>query len=70
MCKMLISPGIFSFFQDFDFWGFQGVKRAKNDQKLPISVCHALDLKNRRSYHRDFCYTGVKQVFFSTFFKM
>ena len=29
-------------------------KRAKNDLKLPISVCFALYLRNCRSYHQDF----------------
>ena len=37
--KMMISPANFSLFQNFDFWGFKGAKRAKNDLKLPISVC-------------------------------
>ena len=41
MCKMMISPANFSIFQNFAFgvlgWG-RG-KRAKNDLKLPISVC-------------------------------
>ena len=42
---------IFSFFQNFEFFG---VFRAKNDLKLPISVCHTLHLRNCRSYHQDF----------------
>ena len=54
MCKMIISPANFFTFQNFDFWGFQGGKRVKNDLKLPISVCFALYFTNYRSYHRDF----------------
>ena len=43
---------IFSCFKNFGlFWGD---KRAKNDLKLPISVCFALYLRNCRSYHQDF----------------
>ena len=30
--KMIISPGIFSVFENFDFPGHQGGKRAKNNQ--------------------------------------
>ena len=51
-CKM-ISPGNFSIFQNIDFWGFSG-KRAKNEVKLPISVCFVLYFRNCRSYHQDF----------------
>ena len=47
MCKMVISPG--NFFLNFDFWGFYGGKRAKNDLKLPISVCFTPYLRNCRS---------------------
>ena len=44
------------------FWVFRGGggKRGKNDLKLPISVCHALYLRNCRSYHLDVRYTRVK----------
>ena len=35
-------------------------KRAKHDPNLPISVPHALYLRNCGSYHQDFWYTGVK----------
>ena len=37
MCEMIISPGVFSIFQNFDFLGFQGVKGQKmtrNDKKF------------------------------------
>ena len=44
MCKM-ISPANFFIFQNFDFW----YKRAKNDLKLPISVCFAPYLRKCRS---------------------
>ena len=70
MCKM-ISPAVFSFFENSDFWGFyqkDGVKRAKNDPKLTILVCHVLILKNCRSRNQDFRYTCAKsylQVCFS-----
>ena len=58
MCKMIISPGVF--FSKYIFFGRLGGKRAKNDLRLPISVCHALYLKNCGSYNQDFGYTGVK----------
>ena len=44
---------IFSFFKILIFGVCRG-KRAKNDLKLPISVCFALCLRNCRSYHQDF----------------
>ena len=44
MCKMMISLGIFPFFQNFDFWHFWDHERAKHNLKLPISVCHTLHL--------------------------
>ena len=37
-------------------------KSAKNDLKLPVSVCHALYLRNCRSYHQEFWYAGVKYI--------
>ena len=50
---------LFSFFQNFVFFfGFLGSKRAKNYPNLPNSVCQALYLRNCRSYHQDFWYTG------------
>ena len=52
--KMMVSPAIFLILQNFDFWGFQVGKRAKNDLKLLISVCFALYLRNCSSYHQDF----------------
>ena len=71
----MTSPGIFSFFWNFDFSGFQVSKfwfwrfyrgkRAKDDLKLPISLCFALYLRNCRScrsYHQGFAiviWTGV-----------
>ena len=39
---------LFSFFQNVDFLGCSGAKRAKNDQFI------SLYLKNCRSYHQDF----------------
>ena len=38
LCKMIIFPTFFAFFQNCDFWVFWvGGKTAKNDPKLPIS---------------------------------
>ena len=45
---------IFSFFKILIFGSFKGDKRAKNDLKLPISICYALYLRNWRLYHWDF----------------
>ena len=50
----------FSFFQNFEFFLFFIGKRITNDLTLPISVCHALYLRNCRSYDWDFWYRGVK----------
>ena len=33
MCKRIISPGVFPFFQSFNFLGRKGSKRGKNDPK-------------------------------------
>ena len=64
MRKMILSPAIFFIFPKIlIFWVFRGGgggKRGKNDLKLPISVCHALYLRNCRSYHLDVRYTRVK----------
>ena len=54
MCKMIISLADFFIFQNFGFLGFLRRWRAKNDLKLPISVCFAQYLRNCSSYHRDF----------------
>ena len=67
---IMISPVIFFFFIFSKFWYFWFIfgKRLKKDLKLPISVCHALYLRNCRSYHWDFCkimiYPGVFLYFF------
>ena len=50
----------FFIFSKFKFCGFLGGKRAKTDPKLQISVHHPLYLRNCRSYHQDYWYTGVK----------
>ena len=44
------------FFHFSKFWFLQFLvgERAKNDLKLPISVCFALYLRNCRPYHQDF----------------
>ena len=44
----------FFHFSKFWFLRFLGGQRAKNDLKLPISVCFALYLRNCGSYHQDF----------------
>ena len=54
-----ISNNVSQFFKFVFLEGFRGVKEQKNDKKLPISVCHVLYPRNRRSYHRDFWYTVV-----------
>ena len=62
---IMISPVIFFFFIFSKFWYFWFIfgKRLKKDLKLPISVCHALYIRNCRSYHWDFwkimIYPGV-----------
>ena len=66
MCKMIISRANFFIFQTFDFKVFRGIKRAKNDMKLPIPVCFTLYLRNCRSYHQEF---DDLQMFFFIFFK-
>ena len=58
MCKMMISSKFFYFSK---FW-FLGGKRAKNDLKLPVSVCYALYLRNCRSYHWDFLKNATLQI--------
>ena len=63
MCKMMISLTNLFIFQNFDFWGLQGDKTAKNDLKLAISVFFALYLRNCRSYHQDFD-NDIYRVFF------
>ena len=44
ICKMMISPGGFLFFLNFDFLGCEGGKRAKNSPKWKITItsvmCH------------------------------
>ena len=54
MCKTIIFPANFFIFSIFIFGVFTPRKRAKNDLKLPTSVCFALYLINCRSHHRDF----------------
>ena len=68
MCEMMISPANFFIFQSFDFGVFQRGKRAKNDLKLPISVCFSLYLRNCRSYHQEFD-NDIYRCFFFIFFK-
>ena len=41
-----LSPANIFIFQNFDSWGFLGGERAKNDLKLQIWVCFALNLRN------------------------
>ena len=61
MCKMIISPGIFSLLQNFDFPGCKGGKRAKNGpKKTKNSVPLTPYLRNHTSYSCGFWYTCVK----------
>ena len=66
--KMMISPANFFIFQNFDFGGFLGGKRIKNDLKLPISVCFTLYIRNCRSYHQDIDNDIYRYWHFSLFF--
>ena len=59
-CKMMISAANYFILTKFWFYWFLWGKRAKNDPKLPISICRITYLRNCRSYHQDFWYTGVK----------
>ena len=43
-CKMMISPGVFSFFLNFDYFGLLGGKRAKNDPKWQKIMSVALQV--------------------------
>ena len=75
-CKMMIFAGFFfSFFQNFDFLGCYGSKRAKNGPKWKNNyIRHAPYLRNRTSSEYNLWYTHVKcwylQVFFFIFFKI
>ena len=76
MCKMIISPGVFSFFSKFWFFRLLGSKRPKNGPKWQKnSVCCTPYLKNHTSFDYHLWYTFVKwwylQVFFFfSFFKV
>ena len=52
MCKMIISPGVFSIIENFDFYGCQGEGngRVKKNQKIKNPVCRALYFRNHTSY--------------------
>ena len=65
----MISVADFFIFQNFDIWGFCGGKRAKNDPKLPISVCFALCISGTVD-HIIKILIMILQVFFFIFFKM
>ena len=63
---MIISPGVFSFFENFDFLGCcggrgrgRGVKGQKMVQNKHL-VRHAQDLRNHRSYDCHLWYTCLK----------
>ena len=51
MCKMIISPGVFSIIENFDFYGCQGEGngRVKKNQKIKNPVCRALYFTNHIS---------------------
>ena len=71
LCKMIISPGVVSFFLDFDFLGCSGVKGQKIVQNDKNYVCRAPYLRNHTPYDCHLWYTIVKwwylQVIFSIF---
>ena len=52
MCKMIISPGVFSIIENFDFYGCQGEGngRVKKNQKIKNPVCRALYFRNHISW--------------------
>ena len=58
---------VFTFFENFDFSGFLGSKRAKNDSKLPNSICYILYLRNCRS--DDIIKIIISPGVFTSFFK-
>ena len=57
-----ISSTFFRFLKILLFW-------AKNDPKLPISFCHALYLRNCRSYHQDLIFLVHRSKIISFFKK-
>ena len=61
MCKMIISPGVFSFSQNFGFLVRHWCKTAKKWSKMAKdSVPHTLYLRNHTSYELHLWYTGKK----------
>ena len=68
ICKMIISSSFFFHFLKILIFGSLGGKRAKNDLKLPVSVCFAQYLRNCRSYHQYFD-NGIYRCFSLYFFK-
>ena len=59
MCKMMVSPGFFTFL---------GGKMAKNGLKWEKNVCHAPYLRNHTSCNRHLLYTSVKWWYLQVFF--
>ena len=59
MCKMIISPSVFSFFQIFNFLVISGVKGQKMAKWQKI-LSLTLYLRNRTWYNCGFWYTCVK----------
>ena len=71
LCKMMISPAVFSFFLIFSFFGLLGVKGQKmvaQDEKY--SVCHAPYLRNHTSYDFHLWYLDVSISSFFHFFNI
>ena len=73
MCKMMMSQGVFSFFQNFDFLGYYGSKREKKWSKMTKnSIFCAPYLRNHTSCDWQLWYAFVKWlispgIFFSFF---
>ena len=73
LCKMMISPGVFLIFQNFDFSGLQGVKGQKWSKMAKNSVCRTRYLRNHTLYDCHLWYTCVKWYYphaFLQFFKI
>ena len=65
-CKMIISPGSLSFFQNFNFLGCQGGKMAKNGPKLQTILYVALHISGLENLEN----LGKQGFFFFFFLKL
>ena len=73
MCKMIISPGFFSLFQNFDFlccYGLKGQKTVQNDKKFCPSCFISQELYIIwLSFMVGMCKMMISHVFFFIFLK-